>query len=63
MIKLAEDSCDGETDPLLHFQIIANRGVAYVGAGEYGLANDCFKKAIDFGRRTNLKYCDLWFRT
>lgn len=60
VIKLAEDSCDGETDPLLHFQIIANRGIAYVGAGEYGLANDCFKKAIDFGRRTNLKYYDLW---
>ena len=63
VIKLAEDSCDGETDPLLHFQIIANRGVAYVGAGDYGLANDCFKKAIDFGRRTNLKYYDLWLNT
>lgn len=63
VIKLAEDSCDGETDPLLHFQIIANRGVAYVGAGEYDLANDCFKKAIDFGRRTNLKYYDLWLNT
>ena len=60
MIKLAEDSCDGETDPLLHFQIIVNRGVAYVGAGEYGLADDCFRKAIDYGRRKKLQYYDLW---
>lgn len=63
MIKLAEDSCDGETDPILHFQIIANRGVAYVGAGEYSLANDFFKKAIDFGIRTNLDHYELWLNT
>lgn len=60
MVKLAEDFCDGETDPLLNFQIIANRGVAYVGVGEYGLANDCFKKAIHLGEETNLKDAELW---
>ena len=59
-IKIAEDSCNGDTDPLLHIQIILNRGVAYVSAGEYGLANDCFRKAIDFGRKKGLRNADLW---
>lgn len=62
-IKLAEDACDGDTDSLLHFQIIANRGVAYVGTGEYRLAQDCFKKAINFGGEKNLRNPDLWLNT
>ena len=32
----------------------------YVGAGEYSLANDWFKRAIDFGRVNNVKAPDLW---
>lgn len=59
-IKLAEDSCNGDTDPLLHFQIIANRGVAYVIAGEFELADDCYKKAIAFAEESDLKDSDLW---
>lgn len=58
--KLAEGYCDGDTDPFLHFQIIANRGVGYVGIGEYSLANDWFKRAIDFGRVNNVKAPELW---
>lgn len=58
--KLAEDACDGDTDSLLHFQIITNRGVAYVGAGEYRLAQDCFNKAINLGKKKNLSNPDLW---
>lgn len=59
-IKLAEDSCNGDTDPLLHFQIIANRGVAYVIAGQFALADDYYKKAIAFAKTADLKDPDLW---
>lgn len=59
-IKLAEDSCNGDTDPLLHFQIIANRGVAYVIAGQFALADDFYKKAIAFAKAADLKDPDLW---
>lgn len=59
-ITSAENSCNGDTSPLLHFQIIENKGVAYVGVGEYSLANDCYRKAIDFGRKKNLTNPDLW---
>ncbi|MDO4808509.1 MAG: hypothetical protein Q4A04_00880 [Eubacteriales bacterium] len=59
-IKHAEDSCNGDTDPLLHFQIIANRGVAYVINGEFALANDCYQRAIAFARQTALKNSELW---
>lgn len=59
-IKIAEDSCNGDTDPFLHVQIIMNRGVAYVAAGEYGFANDCFKKAIAFGKEKRIRNADLW---
>ena len=45
----------------LYVQIIVNRGVAYVTSGEYSLANDCFKKAIVFGRENSLKDANLWF--
>lgn len=58
--KIAEGYCDGDTDSFLHFQIISNRGADYVGAGEYSLANDWFKRAIDFGRVNNVKAPDLW---
>lgn len=58
--KIAEGYCDGDTDSFLHFQIISNRGAGYVGAGEYSLANDWFKRAIDFGRVNNVKAPDLW---
>lgn len=59
-MKLAEDSCNGDTDPLLHFQIIANRGVAYVIAGQFALADDYYKKAIAFAKTADLKDPDLW---
>lgn len=59
-IKIAEDSCNGDTDPLLHFQIIANRGVAYVIAGQFALADDCYKKAIAFAKTADLKDSYLW---
>ncbi len=59
-IKLAEDSSNGDTDPLLHFQIIANRGVDYVITGEFALADDCYKKAIAFAKAVDLKDSDLW---
>lgn len=59
-IKIAEDSCNGDTDLLLHFQIIANRGVAYVIAGEFTLADDSYKKAIAFAKESELKDSDLW---
>lgn len=61
--KLAESYCNGDTDVLLHFQIIANRGVGYVGAGEYRLANDCFKRAMDFGKDKKLDNPHLWLKT
>lgn len=61
--KLAEDYCNGDTEVLLHFQIIANRGVGYVSVGEYRLANDCFKRAIDYGREMKLDNYYLWINT
>lgn len=61
--KLAEDYCNGDTEALLHFQIIANRGVGYVSVGEYRLANDCFKRAIDYGREMKLDNYYLWINT
>jgi len=62
-IKLAEDSCDGNTEPLIHFQIIHNRGVAYIGAGEYMLADDCFKRTMAYGKEQNISDSDLWLNT
>lgn len=62
-IKAAEDACDGDTDPLMYFQIIHNRGVALIGAGEYRLAQDCFKKAIEYGNENNVFDPELWLNT
>lgn len=58
--QIAESWCNGDTDSFLYFQIIENRGVGYVGVGEYSLANDCFKRAIEFGKEKNLKDPNLW---
>ena len=62
-IKLAEDACDGDTDPFIHIQIIHNRGVALIGAGEYSLAQDCFKKSIEYGNDNNVSDPELWLNT
>ena len=62
-IKLAEDACDGDTDPFVHIQIIHNRGVALIGAGEYSLAQDCFKKSIEYGNENNVSDPELWLNT
>ena len=59
-VKLAEDACNGDTGLILHFQILVNRGVAYVGIAEYSLAQDCFKKAIDYGNENDISAPDLW---
>ena len=62
-IKLAEDACDGDTAPLVHFQIVHNRGVALIGTGEYRMAQDCFQKAIDIGNEYNIRDSELWLNT
>ena len=56
----AENCCNGDTKPSLQFQIIVNRGVGYVGAGAYRLADGCFQRAINFGREKNLQNSELW---
>ena len=59
-IKLAEDSCNGDTDPILRVQIATNRGVAYIGFGEYGLADDQFTRAISLGEEYGITDSEVW---
>lgn len=58
--KAAEDACTGDTNAFIRLQILCNRGVGYVGLGDYKLADDYFTKAIKFGEENDIGDSDLW---
>ncbi len=54
-IKLAEEACTVDTDPLLHVQILTNRGVNHVCMGNYKIADDYYYTAVKYYKKYKIK--------
>lgn len=58
-IKSAEEVCTADSDPLMHVQILTNRGVSHACMMNYKLADDYFYKAADYYKKYKMNDKEL----